>query len=74
MIANEAWEAVLHGVASSEDIDLAMELGTNYPVGPFEWSGRWGHAVVLEVLDALWETYHDPRYRASRLLREVAAG
>ena len=73
LIANEAWETVLQGVASAQDIDVAMELGTNYPVGPFEWSRRWGHAAVLEIIDALWETYHDPRYRASRLLREAAA-
>lgn len=71
VIANEAWETALHGVASPEDIDLAMELGTNYPVGPFEWTRRWGADAVLELLDQLWSTYHDPRYRASRELRSA---
>ncbi|MGZ5410225.1 MAG: 3-hydroxyacyl-CoA dehydrogenase [Aeromicrobium sp.] len=69
VIANEAWETALHGVATPDDIDVAMQLGTNYPVGPFEWTRRWGADSVLEILDSLWETYHDTRYRASRDLR-----
>ena len=69
VIINEAWETVLHGVATPADIDVAMELGTNYPSGPFEWTRRWGAASVLEILDALFATYHDMRYRASRDLR-----
>ena len=69
VIANEAWETALHGVATPEDIDVAMELGTNYPAGPFEWTRRWGATSVLELLDQLWSSYHDTRYRASRDLR-----
>ena len=69
MIANEAWEAAHLGVASPADIDSAMQLGTNYPLGPFAWSGRWSEAAVLDVLDALHAEYGDGRYRASRRLR-----
>ncbi len=69
VIINEAWETALHGVATAEDIDVAMQLGTNYPSGPFEWTRRWGRDEVLRLVDALWSTYHDPRYRASRQLR-----
>lgn len=69
MIANEAWETAHHGVATPDDIDLAMLLGTNYPIGPFAWSARWSTRRVLELLDALWSSYHDPRYRASHALR-----
>ena len=72
MIANEAWEAVHHGVAARADIDAAMVYGTNYPVGPFAWCDEWGAANVLEVLDQLWSEYRDPRYRASQRLRAVA--
>ena len=72
VIANEAWETALHGVATPADIDVAMQLGTNYPSGPFEWTRRWGPEAVLEILDALWSTYHDTRYRASRDLRAAA--
>ncbi len=74
VIANEAWETAMHGVAEPQDIDLAMRLGTNYPIGPFEWTTRWGASVVLGILDHLWATYHDPRYRANRRLREAAGG
>lgn len=69
MIANEAWETAHHGVATPADIDTAMRLGTNYPMGPFAWSARWSTGRVLEMLDALWSSYHDPRYRASHALR-----
>ena len=72
VIANEAWETALHGVATPADIDVAMQLGTNYPSGPFEWTRRWGPEAVLEIIDALWSTYHDTRYRASRDLRAAA--
>jgi 3-hydroxybutyryl-CoA dehydrogenase len=72
MIANEAWEAAQQNVASPDDIDTAMILGTNYPCGPFEWSGRWSLTSVLEVIDGLWQDYRDPRYRASLRLRMSA--
>ena len=73
VIANEAWETMLHGVATPADIDTAMKLGTNYPAGPFEWTDQWGPGAVEELLDQLWATYHDTRYRASRALRDAAA-
>ncbi|WP_327731419.1 3-hydroxyacyl-CoA dehydrogenase family protein [Streptomyces sp. NBC_00487] len=72
MIANEAWETAYHEVATPADIDTAMRLGTNYPMGPFAWSARWSTRRVLELLDALWSAYHDPRYRASHALRSAA--
>jgi 3-hydroxybutyryl-CoA dehydrogenase len=72
MIANEAWEAAHHGIASPEDIDAAMVLGTNYPVGPFQWCERWSLASLLQILDTLWSEYRDPRYRASHNLRSAA--
>ncbi|MGU3438215.1 3-hydroxyacyl-CoA dehydrogenase NAD-binding domain-containing protein [Actinomycetes bacterium M1A6_2h] len=70
VVANEAWETTMHGVATPDDIDTAMRLGTNYPAGPFEWTRTWSRAAVLELLDALWSSYHDTRYRANRLLRD----
>ncbi|MEU2686866.1 3-hydroxyacyl-CoA dehydrogenase [Streptomyces hygroscopicus] len=72
MIANEAWETAHHGIATPDDIDTAMLLGTNYPMGPFAWSARWSTRSTLELLDALWSSYHDPRYRASHALRSAA--
>jgi len=69
MIVNEAWETAHVGTAAPEDIDAAMVLGTNYPLGPFAWSRRWSDAAVLQVLDALHVEYGDARYRASIRLR-----
>jgi 3-hydroxybutyryl-CoA dehydrogenase len=75
MLANEALEAVLTGVATPADIDRAMELGVNYPIGPLSWADRLGPARVLEGLDAIHAATGDPRYRASRLFRHnVSAG
>ena len=72
MIINEACETALHGVASPADIDTAMKLGTNYPLGPFEWCEKWSAAATVELLDNVWAEYHDPRYRTSVKLRALA--
>lgn len=75
MLANEACEAAMLGVASAEDIDRAMEMGVNYPMGPLRWADRLGASLVLRVLDNLYEETGDPRYRASQYLRRrVASG
>lgn len=72
MLANEAAEAVCHGVANAADVDQAMLKGVNYPVGPLAWADRYGNANVVQVLDSLAKIYPDGRYRASALLRRKA--
>jgi 3-hydroxybutyryl-CoA dehydrogenase len=74
MLVNGAADARHRGVASAADIDTAMRLGTNYPLGPLAWGQRWGPAEVLAVLDAMHAWYGDDRYRASGLLRRIAVG
>jgi 3-hydroxybutyryl-CoA dehydrogenase len=74
MLINAGYDALQHRVASAADIDSAMRLGTNYPVGPLEWGDRWGLPVVLDILDGLYKAEGDPRYRASTLLRRRACG
>ncbi|HYF89299.1 3-hydroxyacyl-CoA dehydrogenase PaaH [Azospirillum sp.] len=69
MLANEAADATMQGVASAADIDIAMTKGVNYPLGPLAWADRIGLPHVLAVLDALARTYGEDRYRASALLR-----
>ena len=69
MIINEAAEALHTSIASAGDIDTAMELGTNYPLGPLAWADRWSTRYVLSMLDALFDEYRDARYRASQQLR-----
>jgi 3-hydroxybutyryl-CoA dehydrogenase len=74
MLANEAADAAMQGVASAADIDTAMTKGVNYPLGPLAWADRIGLPHVLAVLDALARTYGEDRYRASALLRRRIAG
>lgn len=71
MLANEAAETWLHRVASAADIDQAMRLGTNYPLGPLAWAERIGLARVVTVLDHLAQAYGEDRYRASVALRRA---
>jgi len=70
MIINEAFYAVQEGTATREDIDLAMKLGTNYPYGPFEWTGRIGIKHIYELLEALYEDTRDERYKICPLLKK----
>jgi 3-hydroxybutyryl-CoA dehydrogenase len=75
MLINEAVSGLQEGVASPHAIDQAMRLGTNYPLGPFEWSERLGLEEVLAGLQGLHDELGDDRYRPQGLLRRaVAAG
>jgi 3-hydroxybutyryl-CoA dehydrogenase len=73
MLANEAADAVHQGVCDAAGADLAMQAGVNYPRGPLAWADALGPAAVLTVLDHLARAYGEDRYRASPLLRRVAA-
>jgi 3-hydroxybutyryl-CoA dehydrogenase len=72
MLVNEAADAVLHGVCSSEGADAAMKLGVNYPLGPFEWLAGWSVDGVVGVVRALDAEYRGERYRVSPWLRRRA--
>ena len=75
MIANEAADALLQGVASAADIDLAMRAGVNYPRGPLAWADQLGAGTLVTVLDHLQATYGEERYRPSlQLRRQLAEG
>ncbi|MEU5508249.1 3-hydroxyacyl-CoA dehydrogenase [Streptomyces fungicidicus] len=52
-IVDLAVEAVARGVATEDDVDTAMRLGVNYPLGPFEWIRRLGRGWAGELLDEL---------------------
>jgi 3-hydroxybutyryl-CoA dehydrogenase len=63
------------GVASREDIDNAIQLGLNYPMGPLTLSDMVGIDIVKFVADALYEQLKDPRYITPTLVdKMVAAG
>ncbi|MEK6272685.1 MAG: 3-hydroxyacyl-CoA dehydrogenase NAD-binding domain-containing protein [Actinomycetota bacterium] len=71
-IVNEAHFAVGQGVATAEDVDVAMRLGFNWPRGPFEWAEAIGPARVVRVLDGLRSELGADRYRVAPLLRRAA--
>jgi 3-hydroxybutyryl-CoA dehydrogenase len=70
MIINEAWLTAEEKVSRSEDIDLAMKLGTNYPYGPFEWSEKIGLHRIYSLLLKLAET--DSKYQPAENLAAAA--
>lgn len=68
MIINEAYFALGDGVSTKPEIDIAMKLGTNYPLGPFEWSNRIGLHRVYRLLKKLSENDH--RYQPAPALEQ----
>ncbi len=70
-LINEAAFALQEDIASPQDIDTAMKLGTNYPFGPIEWADKIGVRQVYAVLSALENDLGEERYRASPLLKQV---
>jgi len=72
---NEAFNLLQEGVATPEDIDKAMKLGTNMPMGPFELADYTGLDIGLDVMEVLHRETGDPKFRPSPLLRKyVRAG
>ncbi|MFG2886401.1 3-hydroxyacyl-CoA dehydrogenase [Streptomyces sp. NPDC048297] len=67
-IIDLAHDAVAKGVATEEDIDTAMRLGVNYPLGPFEWSRRLGRGFAYDLLDDLHLREPSGRYAPSLAL------
>ncbi|MFJ3335424.1 3-hydroxyacyl-CoA dehydrogenase [Streptomyces sp. NPDC086766] len=67
-IVDLAHDAVAKGVATEEDIDTAMRLGVNYPLGPFEWSRRLGRTWAYGLLDDLHLRDPSGRYAPSLAL------
>ena len=72
-LINEASSLLMEGVASADDIDKAMRLGMNYPVGPLAWADMIGLDAVLGVMTGLFEEWGDDRYRPTPLLRRMVA-
>lgn len=71
MLINEAADALFLGIATREDLDLAMTRGVNYPKGLLAWADELGPATVLQRLEALQGEYGEDRYRPSPLLRRL---
>jgi 3-hydroxybutyryl-CoA dehydrogenase len=69
LIGNEAFAMLEAGVASATDIDKALKLGLNHPMGPFEMVDLVGLDVRLKILEYLHETLGE-KYRPNPLLRQ----
>jgi 3-hydroxybutyryl-CoA dehydrogenase len=72
MLVDFAMDAVGRGVADAEDVDTAMRLGVNYPLGPVEWGRRLTTYRVAGSLELLHEEYPTGRYAPSQALRRQA--
>lgn len=71
---NEAIGLVESGVASVEDIDKAMRLALNHPIGPLQLADASGLDVVLAIMETLYRETGDPKYRPATLLRKMVRG
>lgn len=72
---NEAITVLAEGTASAADIDKAMMLGANHPMGPLTLSDFIGNDIVLAIMNTLYNETGDPKYRACPLLKKyVRAG
>ena len=68
---NEAVFVLDEQMASAEDIDKAMKLGTNQPIGPLALADLIGLDVTLDVLSVLYKEFGDPKFRPATLLKEM---
>ncbi len=72
---NEAIFALYEGVATAEDIDKGMTLGTNHPMGPLALADLIGLDTVLAIINVLYDGFKDPKFRPCALLvKMVEAG
>ena len=74
-LINEGAFVLSEGLASAEDIDIAMQLGANHPMGPLHLADLVGIDIALAVMDVLYAEFADSKYRPCPLLRKkVRAG
>ena len=70
-VLNEAAYLLMEGVASAEDIDTAMKLGANHPMGPLSLADLIGIDVLYAIMDTLHKDFGDDKYKPCPLLKEM---
>lgn len=73
-MVNEAVGVLAEGVASADEIDRAMRLGANHPIGPLALADLIGNDVCLSIMETLYGETGDPKYRPHPLLRKMVRG
>lgn len=68
---NEAVGILADGIATAEDIDKAMKLGANHPIGPLALGDLVGNDVCLAIMEVLYTEFGDSKYRPHPLLRKM---
>ncbi|MCF6439050.1 3-hydroxyacyl-CoA dehydrogenase NAD-binding domain-containing protein [Pseudoalteromonas luteoviolacea] len=68
---NEAVTLFESGVATKEEIDLAMKLGAHHPMGPLALADLIGNDVCLSIMQSLYQSTNDPKYRPAYLLKKM---
>ena len=68
---NEAAYLLMEGIASKEDIDTAMKLGANHPIGPLALSDLIGIDVLYAIMETLAAELDEHKYKPCPLLKEM---
>ena len=68
---NEAILLLEEGIASKEDIDSAVKLGLNHPMGPFQLADFIGLDICLSILNTLFISYNEPKYQPTQILQDM---
>ncbi len=71
LLVNEGAFEFSEGIASKEDIDKALKLGGNFPMGPLTLGDLIGLDTVVNIMDVMYESFKDPKYRAAPVLRKM---
>lgn len=71
MLVNEGAFEFSEGLATREDIDKALKLGGNFPMGPLTLGDLIGLDTVVNIMDVMYDAFKDPKFRAAPILRKM---